>query len=538
MAQSARVPAWKRLGLKLQKFDQSSEQPAPQKNHHQRGDALVERKAASEIRNHSPIAPIGNTSSRLGKRKHQDDPAEPRDETSKKSKGAQSLERGDGIADYVSTTTTISNEQPARISASDTRPKGDPNYRKKKEKGQKSKRNFQSTENALASKVKVKAAKLSPESNLSVKASGSSLRTPSLSPGRLDPGATLIASTETDFPPSPPKRNEPSSSPPAQVDRRKSVTFTPDTKTVDGNSASNLFKKWAQEQKTTKEFTEAEVAQFTPPPKVHPANDHPTSNAANSKATGKKKDPTQYLDYLTQYHTDRPNWKFNKAKQNDVLDNALNIFRIPDEYSDALIAYVAGLQGAAAIERLRQRCVSTIEEVEAAGTESEEGEDRQTTEAMDDPKVRQAAQDEALKEHLTKQRRRRRLDRDLENIHDHPHADGYIGRLKKSRAQALLKALSLPPRSPSKRVLPNQDRKAPKKKKMRTVDESSDESSDSSSSDEVSSSSEEVSSDDDSVSKAGSGSDSSSDDEESVKGVENESQQSGDGGSDNDSESD
>jgi hypothetical protein len=63
---------------------------------------------------------------------------------------------------------------------------------------------------------------------------------------------------------------------PSKADRRKSVTFTPDTKTSDGNSASNLFKKWVAEQKGSgADFTQAEVSQFTEPPKVHIANSNP-----------------------------------------------------------------------------------------------------------------------------------------------------------------------------------------------------------------------------------------------------------------------
>ncbi|KAF2643652.1 hypothetical protein P280DRAFT_496248 [Massarina eburnea CBS 473.64] len=537
MAQPSRIPAWKRLGLKLKRDDQSHEQHEPEEIAQQHSEIIVEQAAIPQDISNSSIAPIETTKTGLGKRKHQDDPAEPRHETPKKSKSARNSENDDGISDQLTMIAAEADDQPASTftsASSDARPKGDPNYRKKKEK--KNKRNGQSIENAPA----VKVAKLFPESNLKVKGESTSRqspRTPSLSPGRLDPGHTLLASTETDFPPPPPKRDESSSSPPARVDRRKSVTFTPDTKTVDGNSASNLFKKWVQDQKASEEFTDAEVAQFAPPPKLHPANDIPKSSATDSKdakkakkektkakateieqteptkeppngvtaaVADKKKDSARYLDYLTQFHTDKPHWKFNKAKQNDVLNNALNIFRIPDEHSDALIAYVEGLQGSGVIERLRQQCVTAIEEIEAAGTESED--------TMDDPKVRKAAQEEALKENLTKQRQRRRLDRDIENFQDHPNPDGYIRRLKKGRAEALLKALHMAAPAPtlSKRPNPGQDKKAPKTKKMRGGEESSDESTDSSSSEE-SSSSEDESSDDDS----GSGSASSSDGESS-----------------------
>jgi hypothetical protein len=533
MAQPARIPAWKRLGLKLQNSDQSKENHAPQKDHHEHVNISIERGAPLENMDGSPNEHIENKSSKLGKRKHRDASAEPKDETSKKSKSVQLQENDYGVADEPYQISADEIQLPeGSTSAPDTRPKGDPNYRKKKEKkGPKNKQKVQTAKTLPP--VAVIPVKTAPVGHLKVNGtSAPSLRTPSLSPGRLGPEVTLLASTETDFPPSPPKRDRSSSSPPPRVGRRKSVTFTPDTKTVDGNSASNLFKKWVQDQKSAAgEFTEAEVAEFAPPPKSHPANDVPTSSsdtstkkAKKSKTTttanaptpepsktikadqedqsattsNKKKDPSRYLDYLSQYHTDRANWKFNKAKQNDVLDNALNIFRIPEEHSEALIGYVEGLQGAGVIERLKQRCTITIEEIDAAGTDSE-------GETMDDPKVRKAVEEEALQEQLAKQRKRRRLDRDIENMVGHPHTEGYIRRLKKGRAQALLKALNLAAPAPApapipaaNHSLPSQDKKAPKTKKMRGGDISSDESSDSSSSEESSSSGEEDSSDDDS----------------------------------------
>jgi hypothetical protein len=266
--------------------------------------------------------------------------------------------------------------------------------------------------------------------------------------------------------------------------RRKSVTFTPDTKTVDGNSASELFKAWAAQQKgPSADFTPSEAAQFTPPPKLHPANDLPTPEKVNKKDAKKAKnteksekgkpgnsttdtpkveEPAQsssegsskpskadlkaakktskaavtntesaaYLDYLTRYHTSRETWKFNKATQSNLLRDALNIFRIPVAYSPALKEYITGLQGAAARDRLHEA---------ATAVQKEESEDEdEDMESMDDREARKAAHDDALRQRLDQTKRF------LEEGNQLPDAAAPEPkrRLTHQRAQEILEALT------------------------------------------------------------------------------------------------
>lgn len=592
---SGRIPAWQRLGLKLHKSDQSTSQNGLHLAEH-RNDTPAGEGRDSLNSLHPSVEPPGQSASKLGKRKHREHPAEGEGESLRKSK--KEPRTGNASLNAVPTSVDENAQQelqnyavvpgvhdastPGLAAAALSRdnlqkPKGDPNYRRKKGRRQVEETKHLQTVNHMPFR-------------------------PSLSPGQPDLAAdeaTLVVSTETDFPPSPttPQKllktqtsarqdsNTKLSSSPSRTDRRKSVTFTPDTKTTDGNSASNLFKKWVQDQNGPgAEFTQAEVAQFAPPPTLHPANqsspstpttkedrkakraekkakqssknsskgnvepDHSSSQGVDAhrsersppstapvpktakhgqeqteskikegQPVGKKKDPSRYLNYLTQYHTDRPNWKFNKAIQNDIIDNCLNIFRIPDEHAEALIEYVKGLKGAGVVERLKQSCKNTIAEIDTAN--------EQETSAMDDPDVRKAAQEEALQERLSKERKRRRVEGDVENMSQHPYPDGYVRRLKRARAETLLTALNIaapvPAASPlqvngtaglgtsHKRSLIQ--RKLPPKKKLRTTAVSSDESSDSSSSEE--SSSEEEESDGNSTSGLGSSSTSSSDNE-------------------------
>ncbi|KAI5960944.1 uncharacterized protein KGF55_004211 [Candida pseudojiufengensis] len=60
------------------------------------------------------------------------------------------------------------------------------------------------------------------------------------------------------------------------------------------------------------------------------------------------------LMYLKTYEEDKPNWKFNKSKQNWVLKN---IKDIPKEYETALILYLGSLQGGS-----RDRLINELRE--------------------------------------------------------------------------------------------------------------------------------------------------------------------------------
>ncbi|KAF2743722.1 hypothetical protein M011DRAFT_461384 [Sporormia fimetaria CBS 119925] len=526
------IPAWKRLGLTLKGSNQSGDTvalPTPQKSAAQ--PALAQSDGESGAKSHG--AP---ESSNLGKRKHQIDEAEQSGQSRKKTRASGKHEEPTAA---IATNEDYGNaaQETALEPAAKQQPKGDPNYRKKK--------------------TKAKGLRAAAE---------------------VEQKQSLLPSTELHEPSQPvtPKpshktslRNQSIEASPPLTGRRKSVAFTPDTKTVDGHSASNLFKKWVAEQRGAQaDFSQEEVSQFTPPPRSHPANGlpapssssaaqqsgqvkekkkkkkkqkaAPTESEAQAKPSdapstdtlaavpnpatgtgqkGKKKDPNIYLSYLEQYYHHRDQWKFNKAKQNDVLDNALNVFRIPDENSEALLSYVKGLKGAGVVERLKTRCQDAIKELD-------EAEQKQMAGASDIDDRKQA-KEEALQARLAKEKKRRRTEADVENLADHPDPEGYVRRLKRSRAVALLDALNLasplPPPVQSIQTDTPAAITAPKrnvrKRKSRTEvssdesssneDTSSDDSSDDSDSDSESSSS---SSESDSDSEGSSSSDSSTPD--------------------------
>ncbi|KFY37295.1 hypothetical protein V495_07257 [Pseudogymnoascus sp. VKM F-4514 (FW-929)] len=161
--------------------------------------------------------------------------------------------------------------------------------------------------------------------------------------------------------------------------RRKSVAFTPETKTEDGDSIKQLFSSWVAEQKKLDPSFASKNDQpslQTPAPttvdeKVDTTLPEPERRVKRVKSTkpdektkAKKKskvvkskpiDPA--LTYLTQFHSDKANWKFNKINQISVLKNAFDIDLIPTEYNQPLYEYIAGLKGVARVH-LRDRALA------------------------------------------------------------------------------------------------------------------------------------------------------------------------------------
>ena len=580
MAATERIPVWKRLGLQLKRDGQSGDPVDNLNGAHnlQSGptDSAGQPTVTRPAQNTHNITSENRKPSKLGKRKHADEQADSPKSSSKKRKQTETLiETNGNTAGEPSTATAQVNgsegaaEKTSEEAATRPKPKGDPNYRKKKQKAPR--REVQSDHRASFEETIAK----------DTRHEARDLRAPS--PNSGEAGDTLLLSTETEaqshFVPTPLKKvkiSDPfrhsslkatpdSATPPAPL-RRKSVTFTPDTKKVDGNSASVYFKNWVAEQKQSgAEFTSTEIQEFVPPPKVHPANDLPASTSAKTKAErkaektarkrerqakaeesralekaplskdtkksqeenqpqdkGSKKDPSIYLSYLSEYHKSRSTWKFNKAKQTDVLKNALNVFKIPEEYSEALIAYIEGLQGAGARDRLTEACKAAIEEL-----------DKDTGEDMDDPAARKEAHDAALKERIGREKKRRRTDADIQGLAESDNPVNYVKKLKRRRAEDLLGAISRS--SPAAAIvsvttkpngmghkivfqdeLPNNLKLKRRNRKSRTEvsdSSSSESSSDESSSDESSSSSDDSSDDSSSESDSDDSSDDSSESE-------------------------
>lgn len=171
--------------------------------------------------------------------------------------------------------------------------------------------------------------------------------------------------------------------------KRKSVSFTPDTKTKDGDSVKGLYRTWIANQiATDPSFDPSTVSpalrSIVPSIVASPGSPSPTSTAAASTSEPTSKDsekptkkpktrlpktsgpgPSRFdpvLTYLTTHHTSPQTWKFSKPLQNQILKHLFSLKHIPSSYDNALLSYIHGLKGTSARSRVRKEALATCEE--------------------------------------------------------------------------------------------------------------------------------------------------------------------------------
>jgi hypothetical protein len=153
--------------------------------------------------------------------------------------------------------------------------------------------------------------------------------------------------------------------------RKKSVTFTPETKVEDGDSIKQLFNSWVADQKEqvpsfelkssnpvvrTLELAQGEEqvdatldekdrrVKRVKKPQQETTTPRSKLNSKVTKSTTPST-PRPFLQYLKQYHESRGTWKFNKNHQNHLLKHAFDVSVVPSDYAYLLYEYVRGLQG-------------------------------------------------------------------------------------------------------------------------------------------------------------------------------------------------
>ena len=169
--------------------------------------------------------------------------------------------------------------------------------------------------------------------------------------------------------------------------QRKSVTFAADAKQTDGDSIKQLYLALDPfgKNRTRGGVTPAVNGRShvpSSPPKDKQEEEGTRSTEAkeaeqqqqqqqrHTKRGGSNNDGSTkpYLDYLANFHLHRlgtatattTHWKFEKAKQNWILKNALDPEAIPASCHEALGVYVAGLQGTGARDRLLAEAKSAL----------------------------------------------------------------------------------------------------------------------------------------------------------------------------------
>nr|POE56301.1 uncharacterized protein c7orf50 like [Quercus suber] len=174
--------------------------------------------------------------------------------------------------------------------------------------------------------------------------------------------------------------------------RRKSVTFTSDTKQDDGFSATTLYQNWlANEHEAQSSFQPHEqshdpghdtIVQKLEPTPAKPGK-KPKSVKSKSKtdkaakAAREKKQPANgevpdFVKYLVQFHQDKSAWKFHKKKQNELIKHCFDLDRIPAKHTPALVEYVKGLQSAGVQQRLVESSEKILQDLLAGEGRSSE----------------------------------------------------------------------------------------------------------------------------------------------------------------------
>ncbi|KAI1004383.1 hypothetical protein K3495_g3827 [Podosphaera aphanis] len=319
--------------------------------------------------------------------------------------------------------------------------------------------------------------------------------------------------------------------------RKKSVTFTPETKLEDGDSVKTIFNSWVTGQNSkapsiertnfnifNKLGAEPVAGQQTRPSvekkkEKRRTSEKPKSGLAKSSAKSlslNNVNPSTaippFLKYLRQYHDSRDTWKFNKNHQSHLLQHVFDVNIVPSDQAHFIYAYIKGLQGNVRT-RLRDAALSIkVKDIEDGPANFPEN--------TPDSEEKQKRYESALTEYLafntiSHTRVPGHEEKSFMDIQDKLVNDRLI---KRTRAEMILTELAS---SPDASMLPSQKslsedqdvkvsdaltKKISRKRKRRTA---TDDSSSSSSSDDSSSLDESSTSDDSSSSDESSSSDDS-----------------------------
>lgn len=186
-------------------------------------------------------------------------------------------------------------------------------------------------------------------------------------------------------PASSPKAPLPESSPPPStpaLTKRKSVSFTPETKASDGQSSKDLYTQWLATQKIDDPAFEPPKGQaalrfISPQSATLPQADSSISSQSSkppkkTKATKKTKQKTEpqpanatpALAYLTAFTASPGTWKFSKNHQTHLLKHLFDLSTIPPSHTPALKTYLHGLKSPVARQRIREQALAVRAEEE------------------------------------------------------------------------------------------------------------------------------------------------------------------------------
>lgn len=154
--------------------------------------------------------------------------------------------------------------------------------------------------------------------------------------------------------------------------KRKSVSFTEDTKDEDGDSRITIdfppgktgpaaSKRKGASGQHADQTSQADGNNAKSSPKKTKERNARSGNQVSSFSTARKS--VDSLDYLKLHHEDFGSWKFNKNREIWILKNVLSTQAIPPAWNRALAGYIHGLPSqSAARKRLEQQCRQALDD--------------------------------------------------------------------------------------------------------------------------------------------------------------------------------
>lgn len=143
--------------------------------------------------------------------------------------------------------------------------------------------------------------------------------------------------------------------------KKKSVSFTSDTKIEDGDSAQTIQFMVPDSPGSTPRKPNDEPSEEQSP--ALPTRSKKVKKPKGSKSTSLPRKPRKAsaaLEYLEQFHRQRADWKFNKNHETWILKHALSTEQIPSEQNLALATYIRGLRSAGSRQRLAEQSRNTL----------------------------------------------------------------------------------------------------------------------------------------------------------------------------------
>ena len=163
--------------------------------------------------------------------------------------------------------------------------------------------------------------------------------------------------------------------------KRKSVSFSAETKQEDGQSNGELLNTWQAENDAEQEVLKSQATSGNSPDRFNgvETNKRPkrpkkkarfegqtvnsnTSTLSNAETTDT---PPSFLVYLSEFQHSRSSWKFNKSKQTHLLRHILNLKHVPQSYNSALREYLLGLKGESIKAKVREQALKARDEDES-----------------------------------------------------------------------------------------------------------------------------------------------------------------------------